>query len=187
MCVDPMGNMSFSIDDASNIMGVVILATIVVMWVLASITQNTDKKHVSNVDFGYDVLGFSHNTPTVNDSGLSIIGKDFSAFTVYMYFNNDKSRFLYLSLGNASAFLGKVKVNSKETNLFAGGKLALSFLEIGYDGPQVDLALSFGGVGYGILNKAGRWSYFQDTPILPGLEWSIDPVLAIKSFFDIIE
>ena len=63
----------------------------------------------------------------------------------------------------------------------------VSDLEIGYDGPQVDLALSFGGVGYGILNKAGRWSYFQDTPILPGLEWSIDPVLAIKSFFDIIE
>ena len=187
MFMDPMGNMSFSVDDASNILGVAILATIVIMWALTSITQNSDEKHVSNVDFGYDFLGFSHNTPTVNDSGLSIIGIDFSVCTLYMYFNNDKSRFLYLSLGNASAFLGKLKVNSKETNLFAGGKLALSLLEIGYDGFQVDLALSFVGVGYGMLKKAGQWSCFQDIPILPGLEWSIDLVSVIKSFFGIKE
>ena len=186
MCVDPMGNMSFSMDDASNILGAVFLATIVVIWVLASIVQNSDSKPSFNISCDHEFGDFSDSFVTINDSGLSVGGVDYSAWTGYIYLNKDKSRFLYLSLGNFTAFLGKLKDKGEQTNFFAGGKLAASLLEIGYDGVYLNLSLPLVGIGWGAMINNGELDFSLDPPIWPGLNWDLDLGLIVGSFVNAI-
>ena len=79
-----------------------------------------------------------------------------------------------------SAFLGAYFNNDTDLNLHVGGGLSANLIEIGYDGPYMDLALPLVGVGVKAELKNGKIILGVDLPKYPGLEFAIDPIAISK-------
>ena len=181
MNVDPTGHKALSQDTISDIISAValVLMGLVIVWT-AFQTPNQGDGADLNITFDADPPDFNIDPPVMDKNGLKLVNANGFAWRGYMYLDSGRSSCFYISLGNISAFLGAYFNNDTDLNLHVGGGLSANLIEIGYDGPYMDLALPLVGVGVKAELKNGKIILGVDLPKYPGLEFAIDPIAISK-------
>ena len=130
--------------------------------------------------FGYAIFSIEKTLipkDKLNNS-FTLIDWGFSIYKGALYFDKSENHSLYISIGNASAFIGAD--HSQKKYAIMGD---LNVLTVGYDGRYIDAGISVIGVGFiiGWENKKFRCKF--DPPGWLGFDISIDFGQILKDLF----
>ncbi len=111
-------------------------------------------------------------------SKVALVDWGMSIYKGSLYFDNAENYSLYISVVNASAFIG-YSVDDQKYGIFADANL----LSVGYDGRYIDASVSVVGVGLVLGFEDGKLRLKLDPPGWFGFDFSIDLSQIFRDIF----
>lgn len=165
MNVDPSGHEPMSATAAILWFTGILVACLTAMYFIAKNTppSTNEPSNVFDTDIDFDGEFGKLEPPEVlilTDKGFKLINWDFYLWRGYVYLDSAKQHGFYISLINASVFIGAYN----DSELMIGAKADANVGTVGYDSRYLDMAASFVGVGIKAVWENGGPKLKGDPP-----------------------